>query len=82
MSLLDRDLPEPSFVDRDPAPIVAEIVAWFEAETGRTLYPAQVERLYTNIVAYRETLIREAIQDAAKQNLLRYASGVMLEMMV
>lgn len=80
MSLLDRDLPEPEFVARDPAQIVADVVADFERETGRTLYPAQVERLLANVLAYRESLLREAIQDAAKQNLLRYARAPALDM--
>lgn len=81
MSLLDRALPEPSFVDRDVDKIVSDIVAQFEAETGRTLYPAQVERLQTNIIAYRESLIREAIQDAAKLNLLRYSRKPVIDML-
>ena len=81
MSLLDRPLPEPSFVDRDVDKIVSDIVAQFEAETGRTLYPAQVERLQTNIIAYRESLVREAIQDAAKLNLLRYSRAPVLDML-
>ena len=81
MSLLDRELPEPSFVDRDPAQIVAAVVADFERETGRTLYPAQVERLLANVLAYRETLLREAIQDAAKCNLLRYSRSTALDML-
>ena len=38
-------LPEPSFIDRDPAAITAEMVAQYEALTKKTLYPAQVERL-------------------------------------
>ena len=81
MSLLDRALPEPSFVDRDVDKIVSDIVAQFEAETCRTLYPAQVERLQTNIIAYRESLIREAIQDAAKLNLLRYSRKPVIDML-
>lgn len=67
------DLPEPNFIDRDPQAIVDAMVAKFEADTARTLYPAQAERLMVNQVAYREFLIREAVQDAAKQNLLAYA---------
>ena len=38
-------LPEPSFIDRDPDAITAEIVAQYELLSGKTLYPAQVERL-------------------------------------
>jgi len=72
-------LPEPSFVDRDPAALTAEMVADYEAYTGRTLQPAQVERLIIDLIAYRESLIRVAIQEAAKQNLLAFASFPMLD---
>lgn len=81
MSLLERQLPEPNFVDRDVSAIVADVVADFEKETGRTLYPAQVERLMANIIAYRESLLREAIQDAAKLNLLRYSRAPVIDML-
>lgn len=72
-------LAEPNFIARDPAPIIAEMVAWFEDATGRTLYPAQIERLQINFVAYRETLVRQAIQEAAKQNLVAFARPPMLD---
>lgn len=63
----------PEFVTRDPAGVVAALVAQYETETGRTLYPAQVERLLINLVAYRESLTRELIQDTAVQNLVSFA---------
>lgn len=72
-------LPEPNFIARDPAAITAELVAAYEAATGKTLHEAQVERLLINQIAYRETLIRIAIQEAAKQNLLYYARAPMLD---
>ena len=81
MSLLARNLPEPEFVARDPAKLVDEVVADFERETGRTLYPAQVERLLANVLAYRESLFREALQDAAKLNLVRYSRAPILDML-
>ena len=81
MSLIDRQLPEPSFVDRDVGTITRDLVALYEELTGRTLYPAQAERLMINVIAYRETLLREAIQDAAKLNLVRYSRGVMLDLL-
>jgi len=74
-------LPEPSFIDRDPATVEAEIVAAYEAETGRRLYPAQLERLLAHVFAYRESLVRIAFQDAAKQGLLAYANYPMLDYM-
>ena len=75
----DATPPPPSFIDRDPAVIVADMVGQFEQETGRTLYPAQPERLLINQIAYRETLVREAIQDAALLNLVRYSRAPMLD---
>ena len=72
-------LPEPDFFDRDPAAITAEIVADYEAMTGRTLRPAQVERVLIDLIAYRETLTRIAGQEAAKLNLVRYSRYPMLD---
>lgn len=70
-------LPVPDFVnDADglnPTAIVNDMITDYQAATGRTLYPAQVERLYVNLSAYRESLVRNAIQYAALQNLLAYA---------
>ncbi len=68
------NLPEPNFIDRDPGTITTDIIAEYEAKTGRTLYPAQAERLLLDLIAYRETLVRIAVQEAGKQNLVRYAA--------
>jgi len=72
-------LPEPNFIDRDPQTITAEIVAQYESLTGKTLYPAQVERLLIDVMAYRETMVRIGIQEAAKQCLVAYARAPMLD---
>src|SRR6202044_1239978 len=76
-------LPPPVFVSDtdglDPNLILADMVAEFEAAAGRTLYPAQVERLLINLYAYRESLVRNAIQYAAEQNLLAFATFPMLD---
>jgi hypothetical protein len=70
-------LPSPAFVTDadglDPTAIVNDMISAYQTATGRTLYPAQVERLYVNLSAYRESLVRNAIQYAALQNLLAYA---------
>lgn len=66
--------PEPSFIDRDPNKVLADQVLQWETLTGKTLYPAQVEQLLINLIAYREILTRIGIQEAAKQNLVEYAS--------
>ena len=76
-------LPPPVFVNDadglDPNLILADMIAEFEAASGRTLQPAQVERLLINLYAYRESLVRNAIQYAAAQNLLAFASFPMLD---
>lgn len=69
----------PSFITRDPQAVLADIVAAYEAAVGRTLQPAQVERLLLNEFAYRESLLREAIQDAATQNLVAFSRAPVLD---
>lgn len=80
-SILDTSLPEPSFIDRNPDQVTADMVAMYEQLTGKTLFPAQVERLQINNFSYRESLIRQAIQDAAKLNLVRYSRAPILDML-
>jgi phage-related baseplate assembly protein len=76
-------LPAPVFVNDqdglDPNRILADMIAAFEAAAGRTLQPAQVERLLINLYAYRESLVRNAIQYAGEQNLLAFAAFPMLD---
>lgn len=76
-------LPPPVFVSDadglDPNRILAGMIAAFEATAGRTLMPAQVERLLINLYAYRESLARNAIQYAGQQNLLAYAIFPMID---
>ena len=76
-------LPAPQFVadadGLDANLILADMVAAFEQAAGRTLYPAQVERLLINLYAYREALVRSAIQWAGQQYLLAYAGFPMLD---
>ncbi len=76
-------LPAPMFVNdsdgTDPNLILANMIATFEASSGRTLQPAQVERLLIDLFAYRESLVRNAVQYAAQQNLLAYAIFPMID---
>lgn len=76
-------LPAPQFLSDadglDPNLILADMITAFQQATGRTLYPAQVERLLINLYAYRESLVRTAIQYAGQQNLLAYASYPMID---
>ncbi len=76
-------LPPPVFLNDsdglDPNLILSDMVAAFQAAAGRTLQPAQVERLLINLYAYRESLVRNAIQYAGQQNLLAFAAFPMLD---
>src|ERR1700740_3821039 len=76
-------LPPPVFVNDadglDPNLVLADMIAAFEAAAGRTLQPAQVERLLINLYAYRESLVRNAIQYAGEQNLLAFAVFPMID---
>lgn len=77
-------LPMPDFLANDPAGldpnlVLSDIITAFEKSAGRKLQPAQVERLLINLYAYREVLVRNAIQYAAQQNLLAFASFPMLD---
>ena len=72
-------LPAPVFLELDVDLITAEIIAEYERLSGKPLYPAQADRLMVDVIAYREILIRNEINEAAKQNLLAFARGVMLD---
>lgn len=72
-------LAEPDFIDRDADVITADLVAKYEQLSGKPLYPAQADRLMIDVIAYREMLVRSAINEAAKQNLIAFANGVMLD---
>lgn len=72
-------LPRPDFIDTDLQTVIDDCVTQYEEITGRTLYPAQVERLLINLIAYREHLVRVGVQEAAEQNLVAYARAPMLD---
>ena len=69
----------PTFIATDPNAIVAQMVADFEALTGRTLRPAQYERLLISQAAYRESLVRVGVQITGEQNLVAWAEGSHLD---
>lgn len=69
----------PNFVERDLAVIQAEIIADYEARTGRTLYPAQVENFILQVIAYRELLLRNQLQYAGEQMLVSFSKAPILD---
>lgn len=68
----------PQVVSEDLNAIMAEMVVQWESATGKTLYPAQIERLMIDFIAYREFLIRAGINDTARQGLVDFAREPML----
>ncbi|WP_456459709.1 baseplate assembly protein [Desulfurobacterium sp.] len=74
-----KTLPEPVFVESNYDEIINELISLWEQATGETLQPAQVERLILNVIAYRENVLKLAINEAAKQNLLAFAKGEKLD---
>lgn len=67
------------FVPDDSQAITQELITAYEAMTGKTLYPGQIERLLVDLIAYRETLVRTAINDTGRQNLVAFARAPMLD---
>jgi phage-related baseplate assembly protein len=72
-------LPEPQFIERDVNKITQEWITLYEQKTGKTLQPAQIERILIDVGVYRESLLRIGIQEAAKQNLVNFATYPMLD---
>ncbi|WP_035692801.1 baseplate assembly protein [Azospirillum halopraeferens] len=72
-------LPRARFIDTDPAALAAAMVESFGSISGRSLLPAQPERLFLDWLAYQFALQRMAVQDAGEQTLLAYARGQNLD---
>jgi phage-related baseplate assembly protein len=63
----------PALFTTDAAELKRRYVAWFEAETGRTLYPMQVEMLLIETLAYAMSVLGEEAQKIAEQHLVALA---------
>ncbi len=68
-----------NFIERNPQKVLEECIAQYENLSGQVLHPATPERVLIDILAYRESLLREAIQDASLQNTVDYARGEFLD---
>ena len=66
------ELERPVFCKWDPDEITQRDVEFVETKLGKTLFPAQPERIFVDFVAYVECLIRQQIQEAAEQTLTEY----------
>lgn len=67
------------FITIDPDAVVASLVAKYESLTGRTLQPAQAERIVFNAIGYRLSLIEQALNETANKCFVVHATGQALE---
>ncbi len=80
MNMKDLQRENVKIVDDNSEQILAELIADYERRTGKTLQPAHIERLLINTFAYRETLTRQQINEAYRQQHVRFATGLMLDL--
>lgn len=73
------ELPDIEIVPVDPEEIRDSIITVYEAVSGRTLFPGDPVRLFLLAIAQIIIQQRALLNDAARQNLLRYARGDMLD---
>lgn len=72
-------LPTPDLIERDPLTIERSVFDSWAAKGGRALAPTDEMAIALKTVAYRETLIRMAIQDVGLKNLLRFAEFPLID---
>jgi hypothetical protein len=69
----------PKFVSDDSQEVTQELIDAWEAMTGKTLYPAQIERLFIDLMAYRETLVRSEMNDVGRLSLPAFSRAPILD---
>ena len=69
----------PQFVTINQQAILDELILDYQNRTGRVLAPAQVERLILDMMAFREGLTLQKIQDTALQNLVDFSRAPFLD---
>lgn len=77
--MVPANLPDIGFIDTDTEKLVNKLVTGYEELTGRKLYPADPVRAF--ILWLASIIIQERVQinESAKQNLPRYATGKNLD---
>lgn len=75
----ERTFPDIRFVDPDASQILSEMIAGYESQVGRALYPADPVRLLLDYAASVISQERAIINDSAKMNVPRFARGDYLD---
>lgn len=73
------NLSRPEFCKWDPDEITKKNVEWMENAFGKTLYPAQPERIIVDFASYLECRFNERLQETGEQTLLTYARDIALD---
>ena len=68
-----------TFLEYDAEQEEQKLVKMFEEQTGRTLYPAQDERLLISIIEYKAALLVNLFNEAAKLNITQFSKGLFLD---
>jgi phage-related baseplate assembly protein len=68
-----------NFVTADTETILNTLIAQFETAYGQTFYPGDERRIFLQQLAQVIVVLKNDINQSARQNLLRYASGDMLD---
>lgn len=79
MNTFLEKLPDINFAEKDTAVIEADVIAAFEATTGRRLFPGDPLRLLLLTFVKYLSLQRSIIDFSGKQNLIKYTSGEFLQ---
>lgn len=68
-----------NFVTVDASQILNELISQFEAAYGQTFYPGDERRIFLQQLAQVIVALKNDTNQSARQNLLRYASGDVLD---
>ena len=80
MDLSQLNRADVKVIDDDLDTVLSETIRDYETRAEKTLRPAHIERLLINTHAYRETLTRQQVNEAYRQNHARFATGLMLDL--
>lgn len=67
------------FIDYDIEQEEQKLVQYAEGLFGKSLYPAQYERLMLSVIEYKASLLAQRFNEAAKLNLAQCSDGLILE---
>ncbi|MCL2392630.1 MAG: baseplate J/gp47 family protein, partial [Oscillospiraceae bacterium] len=79
MSTLLENMPDINFAQKDTEQIAAEVIARFEKEAGRTLFPGDPWRQALLTIVYFLSMQRSKIDFTGKQNLLAFSDNDFIE---